>query len=151
MPTLIAVNQIVDNGVDAGIPAWVVEKAEVESGHHRDSFTAAVRSGMRIAAGTDAGTPFNLHSDLSQELVLMVEYGLSPTEAIVAATRNAAENLDLLHDVGTVEVGKLADLIVVGGDPTKDIRAIADVRFVMKDGTVYRIDLDTQATARGFS
>lgn len=141
VPTLIAVNQIVDNGTAGQIPSWVVEKAESESGHHRESFLAAVRSGMRIAAGTDAGTPFNPHSDLPQELVLMVEYGLSPSEAIVAATRNAAENLDLLHEVGTIETGKLADLVIVAGDPTQDITAIMDVQFVMKDGEVHRNDL----------
>lgn len=141
VPTLIAVNQIVDNGESGGIPAWVVEKAQSESGHHRESFLAAVQSGMRIAAGTDAGTPFNVHSDLPQELMLMVEYGLSAKDAIVAVTRNAAENLDLLHDVGTIEVGKLADLIIVRGDPTQDIKAVSEVAFVMKDGQVYRDDL----------
>lgn len=141
VPTLIAVNHIVDNGPSGGIPAWVVRKAESESGHHRESFTAAVRSGMRIAAGTDAGTPFNPHTDMPRELELMVEFGLRPMDAIVAATRNAAENLDLLHDLGTVEVGKLGDVIIVDGDPTTRIGAVGDVRFVMKAGQVWRDDL----------
>jgi imidazolonepropionase-like amidohydrolase len=141
VPTLIAVNRIVENGDK--IPRWVVEKAESESGHHRDSFLAAVRSGMKIAAGTDAGTPFNPHGELPTELELMVEFGLSPAEALVAATRNAAENVDLLHEVGTIEVGKLADLVLLAADPTKDISATRQVVMVVKEGTVHRDDQST--------
>jgi imidazolonepropionase-like amidohydrolase len=145
VPTLIAVNQIVNNGKTGAMPDWVVEKAESESGHHRESFAAAVRSGMKIAAGTDAGTPFNPHTYLAQELALMVDYGMRPMDAIVAATRNAAENLGLAPDVGTLEVGRLADIVVVDGDPTSDITAAGRVRFVMKDGTVARDDLGVPA------
>jgi imidazolonepropionase-like amidohydrolase len=146
VPTLIAVNQIVNNGKTGAMPAWVVEKAESESGHHRESFAAAVRSGMKVAAGTDAGTPFNPHTYLPQELALMVDYGMRPMEAIVAATRNAAENLDLAPDVGTLEVGRLADIVVVDGDPSSDITAAGRVRFVMKDGVLARDDLSVPAT-----
>jgi imidazolonepropionase-like amidohydrolase len=71
----------------------------------------------------------------------MVEYGLSPTQALVAATRNAAENIDLLHEVGTLETGKLADLVLVNGDPTTDISAARDVVMVVKDGVVHRNEL----------
>jgi imidazolonepropionase-like amidohydrolase len=141
VPTLVAVNQIVDNGKTGGMPDWVVVKAESESGHHRDSFNAAVKSGMKIAAGTDAGTPFNPHTYLAQELALMVEYGLRPMDAIVAATKNAAENLGIAPDIGTLEVGRIADVIVVDGDPIADMSAVGRVRFVMKDGTVARNDL----------
>lgn len=145
VPTLIAVNQIVNNGKTGAMPDWVVEKAESESGHHRESFAAAVRSGMKVAAGTDAGTPFNPHTYLAQELALMVDYGMRPMDAIVAATRNAAENLGLAPDVGTLEVGRLADIVVVDGDPSSDITAAGRVRFVMKDGTVARDDLGVPA------
>jgi imidazolonepropionase-like amidohydrolase len=140
VPTLIAVNQIVNNGGTGAIPDWVVQKAESESGHHRDSFAAAVRSGMKIAAGTDAGTPFNPHTFLAQELALMVEYGMRPMDAIVAATRSAAENLGLAPEIGTLEVGRLADIIVVDGDPSTDVAAVGRVRLVMKDGAVVRND-----------
>ena len=141
VPTLIAVNQIVNNGDTGQIPDWVVEKAKSESGHHQNSFAAAVKSGMRIAAGTDAGTPFNPHGFLPQELALMVEYGIDPLAALVAATSSAARNLGLDPDVGTLEVGRLADVIVVAGDPVADIAAMQATRFVMKDGQVYRNDL----------
>lgn len=141
VPTLLAISQITANGIAGGIPDWVVGKAAHEAGKQRESFKAAVDSGMKIAAGTDAGTPFNRHEDIALEMGLMVEYGLSPMQAILAATRNAAENLDVLDSVGTVEVGKLADLILVAGDPTQDIGAMRQVAFVAREGVVYRNDV----------
>jgi imidazolonepropionase-like amidohydrolase len=141
VPTLIAVDQIVNHGPEGGIPEWVVRKAESESGHHRESFAMAVRSGMRIAAGTDAGTPFNPHGDLALELAKMVEFGLAPMQAIVAATSSAARLLRMDHVIGTVEAGKQADLILVPGDPTADISAMGRPALVMKAGCLYRNDL----------
>lgn len=140
VPTLLAVRRIVEAGVDKGVPSWVVDKAERQMQHSRDSFVAAVRSGMRIAAGTDAGTPYNRHDDLTHELRLMVELGLTPMQALQAATREAAENLDVHHLVGTVELGKRADLVLLDGDPTEDITATARVSLVAKDGVVVRDD-----------
>lgn len=141
VPTLLAVARIVEAGVEKGIPSWVVAKAEKEAANSRESFVAAVQSGLKIAAGTDAGTPYNGHDDLSQELALMVRYGLSPMQALVAATRNAAENMDILHAVGTVETGKRGDVIMVDGDPSEDITAVERVVFVAKDGIIHRDDL----------
>jgi len=137
VPTLIAVDQIVNNGLARGIPDWVVRKAEAEAGHHRESFALAVRSGMRIAAGTDAGTPFNPHGDLALELAKMVEFGLGEMAAIVAATSSAARLLRLDHLIGSVEAGKQADLLLVPGDPVADIAAMRRPAFVMKAGRVY--------------
>lgn len=147
VPTLIAVDQIVNNGRQRGIPEWVVRKAEAESGHHRESFALAVRSGMRIAAGTDAGTPFNPHGDLALELAKMVEFGLSPMQAITAATVNAARLLRVDNLVGTIEVGKQADLVLVPGNPITDISVMQRPAFVMKGGTVYRHELGTSVMA----
>lgn len=141
VPTLIAVDQIVNHGRQGGIPDWVVRKAELEAGHHRESFAMAVKSGMRIAAGTDAGTPFNPHGDLALELAKMVEFGLSTTQAILAATSAAARLLRMDHVIGTIEVGKQADLIVVDGDPIADITAMGRPELVLKAGRVYRDDL----------
>ena len=139
VPTLSALAGILDNA-DRGVPAWVVAKAEQQREASIAGFTAAVRSGLRIAAGTDAGTPFNRHADMAHELELMVGAGLTPMQAIVAGTRHSAENVDLLHEIGTVEVGKLADLILVDGDPTQDIMAMRRVVVVLKEGTVHRDD-----------
>lgn len=141
VPTMLAVDRIVRNGLARGIPAWVVDKAEREAQKQRESFAAAVSSGMKVAAGTDAGTPFNDHTDLALELALMVEHGLAPMQALVAATQHAAENLGLLHEIGTLEVGKLADLVVVDGDPSTDITATGRVALVVKDGVVCRDEL----------
>jgi imidazolonepropionase-like amidohydrolase len=140
VPTMLAVDGIIRNAAK-GIPAWAVEKAEREAQRQRESFVAAVSSGMRIAAGTDAGTPFNAHGDLARELALMVEHGLSAMQTLVAATSAAAENLGLAHDLGTLAVGKLADLILVDGDPVADITATGRVVLVVKDGVVYRDEL----------
>ncbi len=74
--------------------------------------------------GTDAGTPFNRHGDNAEEIALMVECGMAPADALVAATRSAAELLDLLDETGTIEPGKRADLVVVDGDPLADIRVL---------------------------
>lgn len=136
VPTLLAVASIVTAGTGAGMPPWVHEKAAREAERHRESFVAAVRSGLKIAAGTDAGTPYNPHTDFVRELELMVRYGLTPPEVIRAATRDAAENMDVLHDTGTVDVGKLADLVLVEGDPAADIGALARIRLVVKDGRI---------------
>lgn len=140
VPTLVAVASILQHGVSAGVPAWVVAKAQAQAEANRAGFKAAVDSGMKIAAGTDAGTPFNRHYDMARELAMMVDIGLSPMQAITAATRNSAENLDVLHDVGTIEVGKSADLLLVDGDPSVDITAVSQVVLVTKDGTIYRDD-----------
>lgn len=138
VPTLVALTSIVDATAEQGLPAWVRHKAELELDRSRSMFQAAVRSGMRLAAGTDAGTPFNHHQDMARELALMVELGLSPLQAITSATSGSAANMDLLHEIGTLEVGKAADLVLVDGDPTEDIRAVRDVVLVMQAGRVHR-------------
>jgi imidazolonepropionase-like amidohydrolase len=146
VPTLIAVDQIVNNGPLGGIPDWVVRKAAGESGHHRESFVMAVKSGVRIAAGTDAGTPFNPHGDLALELAKMVEFGLPPMLALVAATSNAARLLRMQDQIGSVEKGKLADLILVDGDPLQDIGVMRRPSFVMKSGQIVGQDIKRPAS-----
>jgi imidazolonepropionase-like amidohydrolase len=146
VPTLIAVDQIVNNGPSGGIPDWVVRKAQSESGHHRESFVMAVKSGVKIAAGTDAGTPFNPHGDLALELAKMVEFGLPPMLALVAATSNAARLLRMDDQIGSIEKGKLADLILVDGEPTRDIGVMRRPSLVMKSGTIVRDDVAPAAS-----
>lgn len=96
---------------------------------------------MKIAAGTDARTPFNPHSHLVAELEAMVDFGMSATEALVAATRNAAENIDLLQDIGTLQVGKLADITLVRGNPAIDVSAAREVVLVCKEGVLVRDEI----------
>jgi len=81
---------------------------------------------FKIAMGTDAGTPFNLHGQNARELILMVEHGLSPGEAIKSATSTAAQLLNMNESIGTVAVGRRADFVVVNGDPLQDISLLGD-------------------------
>jgi enamidase len=94
-------------------------------------------AGVNIAAGTDSGTPgVVIGKGLHKELELMVEVGISPMEAITAGTRNAADNLGKANELGTIEPGKLADIIAVSGDPLKDIRDTREIKLVIKDGKI---------------
>ena len=101
---------------------------------HRASFAKAVSAGVKVAMGTDSGvTP---HGKNLRELTLMVEGGMTPMQAIVATTRTAAELMGLEDELGTLEPGKRADLVVIDGDPL-DLATLADrVESVYKDGTL---------------
>ncbi len=96
----------------------------------------AVPAGVKIAFGTDAGV--SKHGRNADEFELMVKHGMTPTQAIVAATTNAADLLGVAGDVGSIEPGKSADLIAVTGDPLADVRTLKQVGFVMRAGVVYR-------------
>jgi imidazolonepropionase-like amidohydrolase len=93
----------------------------------------AVRSGVKIAYGTDLG-----EGDHAMEFALLIDNGLAPPEALFAATRNAAELLGAADRIGTVQAGRYADLVATAHDPLQDPREFARVRFVMKGGIVYR-------------
>ncbi len=101
--------------------------------------TQWIESGAVIGMGTDSGTPMNFHTEaLWRELKLFVDHGMSPMRAIVAATRVNARILGRSADLGTIEAGKLADIIVVKGNPLFDIIALADPEVVIKDGVVHK-------------
>jgi len=103
--------------------------------------TTAHKHGVKNALGTDAGMPGVDHAGSAREMEYMCQAGLSPMESIVAATRNAADCCCMLEQTGTLETGKLADLIVVRGDPLADIRSLQDhdsVLLVAREGTVFR-------------
>ncbi|WP_170927078.1 amidohydrolase family protein [Agreia sp. VKM Ac-1783] len=145
VPTLAAIGNIVAEGANGTIPSWIVDKARAEEDRSISMFRAAVEAGVNIAAGTDAGTPFNPHDGLVDEIIAMVRIGLTPARALLSATRDGAVNAGLHATTGTLEVGKAADLIIVDGDPLEDITALRAIRFVAKAGTVYRNDLALQA------
>jgi imidazolonepropionase-like amidohydrolase len=145
VPTLIAVRRIADNG--DSLPAWMYEKVMLEAEASERSFRAAVAAGVTIACGTDAGTPYNPHGELPGELELMVEFGMTPVQALVAATSTSAVNFDLADELGTVAEGRLADLLLVEGDPTTSISAVRDVVLVLKGGAVAHGALDAVGAA----
>jgi imidazolonepropionase-like amidohydrolase len=103
--------------------------------HHIASLHQALQAGVKVGAGTDAGG--HMHHINARELQLLVEAGMSPMQALQAATGWAAECLGIAHEVGTVQPGKLADLVVVDGDPLQDIAVLQDLRrikLVFKEG-----------------
>jgi len=141
-------------------PVWVVRNAERNPGSilpqslrksrevmedHRVSFARAAAVGVRIAMGTDSGV--GPHGHNAEELELMVAGGMTPMQAIVATTKTAAQCVHMAADVGTLEPGKLADLLVVDGDPLADIRILQDrarLALIMQGGRAHKATLSKQ-------
>jgi imidazolonepropionase-like amidohydrolase len=115
-----------------GFPGW-----EGGVDIHAETFRRALKAGLKIAYGTDVGG-FEWTVNPAQEFSLMVKYGMTPAQALHAATVSGSELLDMKDQIGTVESGKLADLVAVPGDPLTDISALEHVDFVMKEGVVYK-------------
>jgi imidazolonepropionase-like amidohydrolase len=124
----------------AKLPGWFPEvvrpKAAAIGAVGAQGFSKAYKAGVKIAFGTD--TAVSPHGDNAKEFVYMVEAGMPPMKAIQAATLEAARLLRAESDLGTVEKGKLADLVAVRRDPLADVAALQDVAFVMKGGTVVK-------------
>lgn len=104
---------------------------------HNASFQKAYKAGVRMVFGTDVGA-FRWTDPIAQEFAYMVQFGMSPMDAIRTATVNAAELLDMQGQIGVIAPGAFADVIAVSGDPLQDIKQMQHVSFVMKDGNVYR-------------
>lgn len=141
IPTLSALYHILTKGVEAGIPRFAVEKTLVVEPFHVESVRMAREAGVHIAMGTDAGTPFNTHGHNLGELERLVERGFTPMEALEAGTRIASEVLGLESQIGTIEVGKLADLVVVEGNPMEDVGMLLSeesVHLVMQGGKLVK-------------
>jgi imidazolonepropionase-like amidohydrolase len=134
VPTISVQDNIRKDLSDAEGPMRAVMENFLDK--HGPRMMAAYRSGVTIVAGSDAGvTP---HGENARELEYYVNLGMPADEAIKAATINAARLIDREKDLGTIEPGKIADIIAVAGDPLADITMLKQVRFVMKDGRVYR-------------
>jgi imidazolonepropionase-like amidohydrolase len=132
--TLVAPHAIVEGGIAAGIPEFAVKKSAAVRDRHLESFRLAMRAGVRIAAGTDAGTPLNPHGTIVPELMLMAGAGMAPLEVIRAATSVAAAVIGLDHETGRVAPGLAADLLAVEGNPAESLKALDAVRLVIADG-----------------
>jgi imidazolonepropionase-like amidohydrolase len=117
------------------LPPVLNEKNEYIKARIGATMREAFKAGLKVALGTDAGA--GPHGTSGKEFTAYVEYGMSNANAIRAGTVNAAELLGIA-DIGRLEAGTLADIVAVPGDPLQNIRVLEDVRFVMKDGEVYR-------------
>ena len=103
---------------------------------HRQNFTKAVRAGVKMSFGTDAGVcPHGINA---RQFAFMVKYGMTPMQAIQSATANAADLLGKSELLGSLRPGKYADIIAVSGDPLENIRLLENVKFVMKEGIIYK-------------
>ncbi len=140
--TLNAPAAIAAGGIAAGIPDYAVRKSDAVTAAHTASFELALRSGVAIAAGSDAGTPLNPHGSLVPELGLMVKCGMTPLQAIRSATSVAAEALGLGAEIGRIAPGYAADLVAVDGDPAERVEALADVRMVFVGGQPLRKEIE---------
>jgi imidazolonepropionase-like amidohydrolase len=146
VPTLMAQYAVERQAREGILTGLRREKALSIAPVARASFRRAVAAGVKVAFGTDAGVfP---HGQNAREFALMVENGMEPMQAILAATREAATLLGLAAELGTVEPGKLADLVAVRGDPLRDIRVLERVEFVMKGGVLVKAPPAAGAASR---
>ncbi|WP_265529032.1 metal-dependent hydrolase family protein [Sphingomicrobium marinum] len=136
VPTLMTVNSYVTRvaaGLENEAPS-VAEKIQWRIQITGKSLQDLVPAGVKIAFGTDAGVW--RHGENADEFRLMVENGMTPQSALIAATLNAADLLGLSDEIGTIEVGKSADIVAVNGDPLRDVSVYKDMQFIMARGTV---------------
>jgi imidazolonepropionase-like amidohydrolase len=132
VPTIFVGEYVAQGRAATGAPVWL-KMIQI----HQDTFRRAMKAGVKIAFGTDAGG-FDWKVDPAKEFGYMVKWGMTPAQAIEAATRSAAVLLDVQDRVGTIEPGKFADIVAVPGDPLKDVTLLEQVDFVMKNGVVYK-------------
>jgi imidazolonepropionase-like amidohydrolase len=134
VPTFAPYWIMAEQGRQKGIADYMINASKWVMEEKMPRFRKAVKKGVKIAFGTDGGSPVNPHQDLEIECRCMVEGGMSPMEVIVSLTRNAADLLRLGDKVGTLEVGKTADIVVLGGNPLDDMANVAKVKLVFKAG-----------------
>lgn len=137
VPTITAGKSVGELAQKPGYyPEIVAKKALMVAGKIQITFSKAYKAGVKIAFGTDAGV--FAHGENWKEFTYMTEAGMPAIEAIQTATLHTADLLGVSDQLGSIEKNKLADIIAVEGDPTKDINAMSKVKFVMKEGIVYK-------------
>jgi imidazolonepropionase-like amidohydrolase len=136
VPTIYLGDWLMENLSTLGLTPNMIEKAKIVLPIARQNIGIAFKAGVKVAFGTDAAVyPHGLNA---REFAVMVKLGLSPLQSIQAATVNASDLLGWTDRVGTLEVGKFADIIAVDGDPLADVHVLENVRFVMKGGDVIK-------------
>lgn len=134
---------ILGKAVEFGLPQENVDKEKMVGRLQRENFERAVKAGAKMAFGTDAGV--YPHGDNARQFFYMVKYGMTPAQAIRAATSSAADLIGRAKDVGTLEPGKFADVIAVTADPLQNVRVLENVGFVMKGGVVVKDTITAKA------
>jgi imidazolonepropionase-like amidohydrolase len=132
VPTIYVGEYVAQGRAAAGAKVWL-DMLKI----HEDTFRRALNAGVKIAFGTDVGG-FDWGVDPAVEFRYMVKYGMTPAQAIRAATTSAAELLGMQNDVGSIAAGKYADIVAVKGDPLADVGVLEHVDFVMKGGEIYK-------------
>ncbi len=132
VPTIFVGEYVAQGRAAEGAPVWV-KMIQI----HEDTFRRAMKAGVKIAFGTDAGG-FDWKVNPAKEFASMVKFGMTPAQALRSATATAAELLGMKESLGTIEGGKLADIVAVPGDPLADVSLMEKVDFVMKGGVIYR-------------
>ena len=127
---------ILQHGAEVGMLPESLEKERQIGQLQRDNFRKAFEAGVRMAFGSDGAV--YPHGDNGKQFKYMVEYGMTPMQAIQAATVHAAELIGWPDAVGAIDAGRFADIIAVEGDPLDDVSLLEDVRFVMKGGKIYK-------------
>jgi imidazolonepropionase-like amidohydrolase len=127
---------ILKEGARMGMLPESIEKEKQIGKLQRANFRHAFLGGARMAFGTDGGV--YPHGENAKQFALMVEYGMKPIDAIRSATLNAADLIGLSNQAGAIETGYFADIVAVDGNPLSDVAALERVKFVMKEGRVYR-------------
>ena len=137
IPTLSAGNFVMEKAKTPGfLPPSVAAKAMLVGPAMTATFQRAYHAGVKIALGTDQGVA--PHGENAREFIYMVEAGMKPMDAIKSATLEGAKLIGIEKELGTLEAGKIADIVAVPGDPLTDIKVMTNVTFVMKAGTVYK-------------
>ncbi|MCI0617306.1 amidohydrolase family protein, partial [bacterium] len=130
---------ILQQGIDMGMLPESIEKEKEIGLTQRENFRKAVQSGVPMAFGTDGG--IYPHGVNARQFYYMIQYGMTPMQAIKAATLNASELMGWQDQIGTIEKGKLADIIAVRGDPISNIRLLENTQFVMKGGEIVKNEI----------
>ncbi|MDZ7759998.1 MAG: amidohydrolase family protein [Desulfovermiculus sp.] len=146
---------MLNGSANNGVPQFMFQKAEEVSKIRVDNLHRALRAGVRVAMGTDAGTPYNYHGRNAMELIQYVDKGImDPMQAIEASTRVAADAVGLLTETGTLEPGKMADLLILRADPLGDMHCLMElesIHCVLKAGQVVHGKVDTSQWSEGLS
>jgi len=132
IPTIYVGEYVAQGRAAEGAPVWL-QMIHI----HEDTFRRAMKAGVKIAFGTDAGG-FDWNINPAKEFASMVRFGMTPEQALHSATVTAAELMGMQNEIGSVEPGKLADIVAVKGDPLKDVSVLEQVDWVMQGGVVYK-------------